>query len=275
MARRKQGSDIKALIDGIGAIFALIGLIFSFFQYLYEKIAHKKAVFSVERAPQEPLRRADIPDRSTERIIPGSAKRLNAKYEIKKFLDSDKKEKLIIFDLETNGLDPSYSVLSCSAIKYEIDPLTYEMNELDCFDRYYYPVEQYSPGAIAVNGLTEEVITRHRGDCCDYPRHFAGDEDFKKFCRGINLVVAHNVSFDTRFAPHLKRKKKFCTMMINTDIVAVRFLEWKGEWKWPTLSETADFYGVSYQGDGLHRSINDTRITEGIFRKMLEAVKAE
>lgn len=110
--------------------------------------------------------------------------RKHAKPEIDKFLDVKIKTKVIVFDIETNGLDKEYSVLSCSAIKYEINPGTYEMTELDRFDRYYFPVEQFNPSAIDVNGLTRDVITERRGNA-NYPQHFNQDVDLEKFCNGI------------------------------------------------------------------------------------------
>lgn len=163
--------------------------------------------------------------------------RKHAKPEIDKFLDVKRKTRIVIFDVETNGLNGDYSVLSCSAIKYEIDPKTYEMTEIDRFNRYYYPVEQFDPQAIAVNGLTREVIKEKRGDAT-YPEHFTADDDFENFCNGVLRFVAHNISFDMQFVPFIGNKKKLCTMMTNMDIVAAGFMKWKNEWKWPKLSET-------------------------------------
>jgi hypothetical protein len=117
-------------------------------------------------------------------------------------LDVKSKTRIIIFDLETNGLYAGCSVLSCSAIKYEFDPNTYEMTEIDRFNRYYYPVEEYDPQAIAVNRLTREVITEKRGDCT-YPDHFCTDSTFETFCSDAERFVAHNISFEMQFVPFI------------------------------------------------------------------------
>ena len=45
--------------------------------------------------------------------------------------------KIIIFDLETNGIK-NCSVLSISAIKLEIDEKDLSVKEIGKFDRYYY-----------------------------------------------------------------------------------------------------------------------------------------
>jgi DNA polymerase-3 subunit epsilon len=198
--------------------------------------------------------------------------RKHAKPEIDKFLDVKRKTQIIIFDVETNGLSGNYSVLSCSAIKYEINPNTCEMTEIDRFNRYYYPVEQFDPQAIAVNGLTREVITVKRRDST-YPEHFTADDDFKNFCNGVVRFVAHNISFDMQFVPFISNKKRLCTMMTNMDIVAAGFLKWKNEWKWPKLSETAVHYGIQFSESELHSSMADAEITAKIFMKMLETAR--
>jgi DNA polymerase-3 subunit epsilon len=200
--------------------------------------------------------------------------RKHAKPELDGFLNDKRETRIIIFDVETNGLNGRYSVLGCSAIKYEIDPNTHEMTEIDRFNRYYYPVEQFEPQAIAVNGLTRDVITEKRGDAA-YPKHFSMDPDFETFCSDTERFVAHNISFDMQFIPFMREKKKFCTMMTNMNIVAVEFLESKNEWKWPRLSETAIHYGIPLNESGLHNSMYDTEITAKVLSKMLEAINRD
>ena len=200
--------------------------------------------------------------------------RKHAKPEIDRFLDVKSKTRIIIFDVETNGLSGFYSVLSCSAIKYDFGPNTYEMTEIDRFNRYYYPVEQFDTQAIDVNGLTREVITAKRGDSV-YPDHFCMDSAFETFCSDTERFVAHNISFDMQFIPLMEEKKKFCTMMTNTDIVCVYFMAQKNEWKWPKLSETAIHYGIPFNENDLHNSMCDTEITAKIFLKMIEAMNRD
>lgn len=196
--------------------------------------------------------------------------RMHAKPEIDMFLDVKSEIKIIIFDVETNGLSGRDSVLSCSAIKYKFDPNTYEMTEIDRFNRYYYPVEQFDPQATVINRLTREVITERRRGVA-YPNHFYVDTDFETFCSDTERFIAHNISFDMQFVPFIKEKKKFCTMLTNRDIVAVYFLKGKREWKWPKLSETAVHYGIQFNETELHGSMVDAEITAKIFRKMLDA----
>jgi DNA polymerase III epsilon subunit-like protein len=198
--------------------------------------------------------------------------RNNAKPDIDKFLNVKRKTRIIVFDVETNGLYEDCSVLSCSAIKFEIDPKTYEAKELERFDRFYFPVERFNPEATDINGLTREIISEKRISV-HYPKHFIYDTDFKQFCEGVVRFVAHNILFDMRFISFLKAKKKFCTMKTNTDIVAAEFLKWKNEWKYPKLSETASFYEIAFNEIDLHSSLADTELTAKIFFKMCNAIK--
>lgn len=271
-------------------ICGIFGFLFIVLKHLIDKSAYKRKIarsnaelqsriaeiarsrcendIYYERETSE-WRKTETPQKS-----PPTPARKHAKPEIEKFLDVKNKTRIIIFDVETNGLNGGYSVLSCSAIKYEIDPNAYGMTEIDRFNRYYYPVEQFDPQAIAVNGLTKEVITEKRGDGT-YPEHFCMDSDFETFCSDTKRFIAHNISFDMQFIPFLAEKKKFCTMMTNMDIVCVNFMEWKREWKWPKLSETAVHYGIQFCERELHGSMADAEITAKIFIKMLETIKKD
>jgi len=178
--------------------------------------------------------------------------------------------KIIIFDLETNGLSPKYSVLSCSAVKCEVDLYNYKISTIDRFNRYYYPIEDYEMRAIEINGLNEKEIERRRGGTTLYPKHFIHDNEFAIFCDGVSHYVAHNIDFDSRFVPFVKRNNTFCTMKVNTGVVSTRYLEWKNEYKWPTLAETAHHYGVSTNEFTFHESMSDVEITLKIFERMLD-----
>lgn len=182
-----------------------------------------------------------------------------------------KRPKIIIFvDLETNGLSPSSSVLSCSAIKCHVDPSAGTLTQLDRFNRYYYPKERINHRAIAVNGLTRDEIKRLRGSY-EYPRYFIEDGSFQAFCDTCHRIVAHNCSFDRSFLPFFTGQS-FCTMRHNTNVVCAEWMPWKGEYKWPTLLETAKHYGIPVDESMLHKSNADVDITLQIFQRMLEGL---
>lgn len=172
----------------------------------------------------------------------------------------------IVFDTETNGFEPEkHSVLSVAAIKYKsID----EPIEIERFQRFYFPIEPYEPKAIKINNLSEEVIKRNRHE--RYPLHFVDDSSFQNFCSGIENYVGHNVQFDIKFIPFLKEVNTFDTMMLNKDIVKSEWNEFRKDWKWPTLQETARYYELDFNNSEAHDSLYDVLITAKVFQKMME-----
>ena len=175
--------------------------------------------------------------------------------------------KIIIFDLETNGIKDC-SVLSISAIKLEVDIANLSVREIGKFDRYYYrnPGEKINFGAIRVNGLTDENISILRKDR-NYSKYFEEDYDFEDFCDGVKHFVAHNISFDSQFL-NIPYMRKFCTMNENVENLKI---EGKyGKYKWPKLNETAKYYGIEVDEFSTHRSDYDTYLCKEIFVKMLK-----
>jgi len=175
---------------------------------------------------------------------------------------------IIVFDLETNGLNPSlFSVLSFAAIKYNLAN-NYNLVELDRLQRFYYPRENFSQDAIRVNNLTRENIDRLRRNK-NYPLYFDEDLDIKSFFNGTELIVGHNVDFDLGFIKQIFNGNKFCTMKENTRKVKARWIDSKNDWKWPTLEETANYYRISIERNRLHDSLYDVELTAKIFMIML------
>ena len=83
----------------------------------------------------------------------------------------------IIFDTETNGLSPKCSVLSITAIKIDT-----RGEELEVFDRFYYPKEHYNRDALNVNGLNKETIDyRRQLSSATYAEYFLDDTEVGKF----------------------------------------------------------------------------------------------
>jgi DNA polymerase-3 subunit epsilon len=173
---------------------------------------------------------------------------------------------LIFFDVETNGLSGNSSVLSIAAIKAVFDGNGIDTIEGN-FSRFYYrnPGERESREALAVNGLTDEVIRAKRGNA-GYAEQFRYDDDFPIFCAGVNHYVAHNIAFDRKFVP-FPLKHCFCTMRENTNIIKIK--RYCGGFKYPRLSETAEYYGLAPETGKLHGSDYDTWLTREIFKKMI------
>jgi DNA polymerase III epsilon subunit-like protein len=161
---------------------------------------------------------------------------------------------ILVFDLETNGLEPRDSVLSCSAEKFSFKDGT--LSAIGAFNRFYFPTEEENPSAVRVNGLTRDVLVKKRKGR-EWPLHFRDDWDFIEFCGDVSLVVAHNLEFDLRFCPFLSKKERFCTMKSHT----------RG--KYPKLGDLARRYEIPVNEGGLHAGEYDVHLTAEIFRQVL------
>jgi DNA polymerase-3 subunit epsilon len=145
---------------------------------------------------------------------------------------------------------------------------------VDRYERFYYrkPGEPLSAGAVKVNGLTDKVIAENRGDAA-YPRLFHEDiEAFRAFCGEACHFAAHNITFDQQFIP-FPLPLVFCTMKENKKLLDLR--RKNGRLKFPSLNETARFYGIDVQTAQLHGSTYDTHLVYLIFKKMLETSEAQ
>ncbi len=174
---------------------------------------------------------------------------------LREFVRGSPRGIVMVFDLETNGLYPADSVLSCTAEKYALEAGA--LRKIGFFNRFYHPREAENPGAVRVNGLTRDVISRKR-EGKDWPEHFLDDWDFIGFCRDVSMVAAHNLEFDIQFCPFLTGKEKFCTMKSH------------GAGKYPRLSELARRYGIEADSGSLHSGEYDTALASEVLRKILE-----
>jgi SNF2 family DNA or RNA helicase/DNA polymerase III epsilon subunit-like protein len=177
------------------------------------------------------------------------------------------KRSVVFFDLETNGLTNSFSVLSITAYKGVVDSYSREVEIVDKYIRYYYPVEPYSPRAIEVNKLTKLKVDELRKKA-GYSKHFKDDfSDLYKFIGDTNHFVAHKISFDREFMG-MELRNQFCTMLSNTDII--KLPKKNGGYKWPRLFEAALYYNVPVNISELHDSTYDVEIMVEVFKKMYE-----
>ena len=183
---------------------------------------------------------------------------------------------VIFFDTETNGLTSQYSVLSISAIKAVFSGTKAAVSDavVGRYERFYYrkPGESLSAGALKVNGLTDGVIAEKRGGEA-YTRYFHEDiEAFRAFCGEVHHFAAHNIAFDRQFIP-FPLPNVFCTMRENKRVINLP--RKTGGIKFPSLSETAGFYGIDVHTAQLHGSTYDTHLVYLVFKKMLATSEAQ
>ncbi len=169
--------------------------------------------------------------------------------------------KIVFFDFETNGFYPA-SVVEAYCLKCTYDGVFF--SPTDVFHRYYFPKEEVNYQAVKIHGLTiDKIAFLRRSE--HYSPHFIDDGDFISFAEDITHWVAHNISFDASFIS-LPMDRQFCTMKSNTDILAIP--RNGGGFKYPNLSETAQFYGIPFDANAAHGASYDTLVLFDIFKEM-------
>ena len=181
---------------------------------------------------------------------------------------------VIFWDTETNGLTARNSVLSISAIKcyFGMEGQSGGSGILERYERFYFrkPGEKLGEEAISVNGLSEEVINTLRKNAA-YPQNFCDDiNSFRLFCSDTRHFVGHNINYDKKYID-FELANMFCTMKHNT--IPAGLKRPCGKPKYPSLGETAVFYGIEFDENQLHRSMYDAFITYQVFCKMLDNEK--
>ena len=186
---------------------------------------------------------------------------------------------IIVFDTEATDLQPgqicqlSYLMLADGAVEAR---------------NYYFSVDDMSPGAQEVHGLSMERLHELSGGTWFEDKAAGILQDFNQ----ARLLVGHNVAADERYLRvemeraglKLKKIPTFCTMNFASGIMNMQRKVVTGRPKPPKLSELAAFYGVSEdevlaqtralfkaEDAGLHDARFDTVMTWLSFAKALEA----
>ena len=179
----------------------------------------------------------------------------------------------LIFDVETNGFDPTTSVFSFSAL------LLNENNEVvEEVDRYYHiqPGDCFNQEAIAINGLDPATIEAKRKEqSAEYPVIFGEDAEIKELFDKADRLIAHNIDFDRGFVEQhhgidLGEKELYCTMRAAQYLYPAPYYK-NGAPKFPKLSEAVDWAGVNTElikeqtGKGFHDSLFDVYCTYELY----------
>ena len=174
---------------------------------------------------------------------------------------------VIFFDFETNGFTGS-SVLEAALIKCRVNSEG-EAIPIHIFHRYYHAEESFNMRAFEVHGLSPDIIEDNRMEqMAEYARYFAKDEDLLVFSSGCSHWVAHNIDFDKDFLP-FEPPRRFCTMRENTPVLRLPRRSHRG-FKFPTLRETALYYGLDYDESRAHNGLYDATLARDIFLSMVK-----
>lgn len=193
--------------------------------------------------------------------------------------------KIMVFDTETNGLDGS--ILSFSGVIAEMDLENNKCTIVEEFDRFYYPLEKFDMKAMKVHHISLNTIrNKQREANHSYPMFFRDDiEYFFQLAKKVDILCAHNMAYDlgvlqiadpekffTLFDQHGLPKKKLDTMKVNESVLK---LPGKYGYKWPTLTETLEFYREylckPIEEIQFHNSLEDCKATLMVVDAMLKS----
>src|SRR5262249_41877017 len=112
----------------------------------------------------------------------------------------------ILLDVETTGLDQRKDeVVELGMIKFDYLPDGRIVSVRDVFSCFNEPLEPIPPDVIALTGITNEMVAGHRID----------EAAVSWFADDAVIVIAHNASFDRKFAerywPIFQRKAWGCS----------------------------------------------------------------
>ena len=169
------------------------------------------------------------------------------------------KEKIIVLDTETTGVDKAAEILQLSILNGAGDVL---MNE------YFHPLHTASWwGAQQVNHISPAMVAGK-------PSLSARKRDIEALLHGAYVIAGYNLPFDIRMLGQngiwlpSKAKVRYLDLMRPFSATYGERNEKTGRYKWQKLITCAKYYG--YEEAGWHDSLADTRATLYCFWKMVE-----
>ncbi|MBU2540355.1 MAG: WYL domain-containing protein [Candidatus Omnitrophica bacterium] len=171
-----------------------------------------------------------------------------------------KDKELVIFDLETTGLNPQEGDRICeiAGIKYKDDSV------IDTFHSLIDPQRPISPAAYAINRIDKEMLK-------DAPKNIDVLPHFAKFISGTYLA-AYNIRFDLNF---LTNELKTMGKTIGEDILFfdILALARRTLLQLPSysLANVANSLDLKYLK--LHRALNDVRLSWNVLSSLLDILK--
>ena len=159
----------------------------------------------------------------------------------------------VLVDLETTGLDPREDEIIEMAMlpfSYGLDGTVYTVGE--AFSQLRQPSIPIPPSVTALTGLTDEMVAGHSIDPAEVAR----------FIEPVAVIIAHNASFDRRFA------EVFCDAFVGKPwACSLHDVDWAAEgFEGSKLSYLAMKHGLFFDG---HRAVHDCHATLQILARPL------
>lgn len=197
------------------------------------------------------------------------------------------KDKLLLIDTETGGLDPSrHCILSMAALVLNYDGTVIDQmyTLIDEKKRVapvgalaFYSWREIEDQALAVNGLTRERIQAEGVNTLMATEMLLDMLTMHDMRSGVT-IVAHNARFDTDFLRSLfslagvgpEYDKRFSHRTICTQAVAL-FMEQAGMLRLESssLDGLCKRFGVNLDREGGHNALNDALATAEVFQHLM------
>lgn len=95
---------------------------------------------------------------------------------------------ILVFDVETTGLNENSKVIQFSGIKYKIDD-NYKLEEMEVFDTYINPNETLRDKITEITGITDDILK-------DAPSEKNIASTILSLMASADVLVGYNVNFD-------------------------------------------------------------------------------
>ena len=155
-------------------------------------------------------------------------------------------------DIETTGLTPVVdSIVEIGAVRFREDEV------LETFDELVDPGRSISPGASAVNGITDEMVRGKRTIEEVLPRFIA--------FLGDAVPVAHHAPFDAGFLAYDISRLNLSVPdqpVLDTCVIPKRLFPYAGSY---SLESLAGFFGI--KSETFHRALADAMVCMKILNR--------
>ena len=175
---------------------------------------------------------------------------------------------LVVFDCETTGLSPQigHRVVEIGAVRL------HNWQKVGEFSQLIQPDRKMSPGASAVNGITDI-------DLAGQPRFNDIADDLLELLAGA-LLVAHNASFDTAFlsnelsiSSQMGDRKVSESILLNPWLCTLRLARRNFSFRHNSLDYIARQLGIHTARS--HRALSDVKTTTEVLKYMVQELGNE
>ena len=161
----------------------------------------------------------------------------------------------VAFDLETTGLSPQLDrIVEIGAVKFV------DGQEVARYGLLVHPEMTMPPGAVAVNGITDEMLQGK-------PLIREVLPDFLRFIQGA-VLIAHNASFDLGFVRSAMARMGLGLLpndFVDTRVMAQKAFPGRANYKLQSLAMDLGVKSLE-----AHRAVDDARVCQEVFEACLK-----